>query len=239
MSRSSTSVSGANAGAGRYGSGTGSEGKRANSSCRLLLRRQVLEVACQEGAAARGRPAPLAERNYPFARKAAEVLLQPQHCAPQWVLAEGSPIDQILSDHRRLVIRAVDLLDHHAALAVELLSVQARASHEVAQQVDRLWRTLRAHRDVERHHVMTRVRVEHAAEPLGRLVDVLVRRVLLSALEHQVLEEVGHPVLLWALVARARVKRHQHRQRARAWQLDAVNRQPVCLDCGGLDGGHC
>ncbi len=36
-----------------------------------------------------------------------------------------------------------------------------------------------------------------------------------------------HPVLLRALVARARVERHEHRQRARARQRDAVDRQPV------------
>ena len=54
---------------------------------------------------------------------------------------------------------------------------------------------------------MAGVGVEHAAQPLGGLVDVLVGGVLLAALEHQVLEEVGHAVLLGALVAGARRRR--------------------------------
>ena len=40
--------------------------------------------------------------------------------------------------------------------------------------------------------------------------------VLLAALEHEVLEEVGHPVLLGSLVARARVERDEYGQRPRA-----------------------
>jgi hypothetical protein len=54
------------------------------------------------------------------------------------VIAERRLVDQVLGDHRRLVVRAVDLLDHDAALAVELLGVEARAPDEVGQQVDRL-----------------------------------------------------------------------------------------------------
>ena len=156
----------------------------------------------------------------------------PEHRASERVIAERRPVDQVLGDRRGLVVGAVDLLDHDAALAVELLGVQAGAPDEVAQQVDRLRRALGAHGDVERDQVVARVRVQHAAQPLGGLVDVLVRRVALAALEHQVLEEVRHPVLLRALVARARVERHEHRQRARARQLDAVDRQPVRGDRG-------
>ena len=89
------------------------------------------------------------------------------------MLAEGGPVDQVLGDHRGLVVGAVDLLDDHAALAVELLGVQARAPDEVAEQVDRLRGGLRADRDVEGDQVVAGVGVQHAAESLGRLVDVL------------------------------------------------------------------
>src|ERR1700728_3093113 len=143
------------------------------------------------------------------------------------MLAEGRLVDQVLRHGRGLVVRAVDLLDHDAALAVQLLRVEFGASHEVAQQVDRLRRRLRAHGDVERHEIVTRIGVEHAAQALGRLVDVLVGGVLLPALEHQMLEEVRHPVLLAALGARARIERHEHRQRARARQAHGVHGQAV------------
>ena len=119
------------------------------------------------------------------------------------MVAERGAVDQVLGDRRGLVVGAVDLLDHHAALAVELLGVDARAPDEVGQQVDRRGRALGAHGDVEGDEVVARVGVEHAAHPLGGLVDVAVGRVLLAALEDEVLEEVGHPVLLGALGARA------------------------------------
>ena len=61
----------------------------------------------------------------------------PEHRAPERVVAEGGTVDQVLRDGRGLVVGAVDLLDHDAALAVELLGVEARAPDEVGQQVDR------------------------------------------------------------------------------------------------------
>ena len=61
VSRSSTSGVGSSAGAGSYGSGSGSVGKRPNSSPERAVRGHVLEVADDERAAARARPAALAE----------------------------------------------------------------------------------------------------------------------------------------------------------------------------------
>ena len=233
MSRSSTSVCGANVRRRLIRLGLRQRGKAREALVQLGLGGQVVEVAGEERAAARARPAALAEGDDPLAREAAQVLLGPEHRAPERVLAERGAVDQVLGDRRRLVVGAVDLLDHDAALAVELLGVEARAPDEVGQQVDRLRRALGAHGDVEGDEVVAGVGVQHAAQPLGGLVDVLVGRVLLAALEHQVLEEVGHAVLLRALVARAGVERHEHRQRARARQRDAVDRQPV-----GRDGGR-
>ncbi len=83
----------------------------------------MVEVASQESPAACARPAALAERDDPLAGEAAQVLLRAEHRPPQGMLAERGPVDQVLGDGRGLVIGAVDLLDHHAALAVELLGV--------------------------------------------------------------------------------------------------------------------
>ena len=98
-------------------------------------------------------------------------------------------------------------------------------------------RRLGAHRDVEGDEVVRRVGVQRAAEPLGRLVDVAVVRVLLAALEDEVLEEVRHPVLLGALRAGAGVERDEDRDGARAVEADAVQRQAVGQRGGG-DRGH-
>ncbi len=97
----------------------------------------MLEVAREEGAAARARPAALAEGDDALAREAAQVLLGAEHRASERVIAEGGAVDQVLGDHRGLVEGAVDLLDDDAALAVELLGVDTGPSDEVAEQVDR------------------------------------------------------------------------------------------------------
>src|SRR6516165_11037134 len=98
----------------------------------------MVQVADQERTTARPRPAALAKGDDPLASEAAQVLLGAKHGAPQRVLSEGRPVDQVLGDRRGLVIGAVYLLDHHATLAVELLGVEPRTRDEVRQQVNRL-----------------------------------------------------------------------------------------------------
>ena len=108
---------------------------------------------------------------------------------------------------------------------------------EVGQQVDRVAGHLGAAGDVEGHEVVRRVRVEHRAHALGRLVDLAVVVVLLAALEHQVLEEVGHPVLLRPLGAGAGVERHEDGGRPRALDLDPVDRE-AGGEGRGFDSSH-
>src|SRR5437763_2349643 len=74
---------------------------------------------------------------------------------------------------------------------------------------------------------MAGVGIQHRADPLSRLVDVPIGRVVLATLEHEVLEEMSHPVLLGTLCPGARVERHQERDRARARHWDPVDRQAV------------
>ena len=106
----------------RFWLGQRREAREALLQLRILG--HVLEVAHQERAAVRARPAALAKRDDRLAREAAEVLLGPEDRASQRVIAERRPVDQVLGDRRRLVVCAVDLLDHDAALAVELLRVR-------------------------------------------------------------------------------------------------------------------
>src|SRR5436853_218438 len=69
-----------------------------------LGRGKVVEVANQERAGARASPAPLAKGDDRLAGERAQVLLGTKHGPPQRVLAEGSAVDQVLSDRRGLVV---------------------------------------------------------------------------------------------------------------------------------------
>ena len=198
----------------------------------------MVEIAHQERSAAPACPAPFSERDDALPGEAPEVLLGAEHGAPQRMLAEGRPIDQVLGDHRWLVEGAVDLLNHDAPLPVELLGIDAWPANEVRQQVDRSGGALGAHGDVEGDQVVARVGVQDSTQPLGRLVDVAVVGVLLASLEDQVLEEVSHPVLLGRLVAGAGVERHQHGEGAGAGHLDGVHGQFVGRDDACCDGCH-
>jgi len=84
---------------------------------------------------------------------------------------------------------------------------------------------------------MAGVGVEHGADPFGGLVDGAVVGVLLTALEHEMLQEMSHPVLLAALSPGAGVERDQDGQRAGALGGDAVQSQPV-LKRGHGDRAH-
>src|SRR3954462_14778522 len=127
----------------------------------------VLEVADDERAAAPAGPAALAERDDALARERPQVLLGAQDGAPERMVAERGLVDDLLGHHRGLVLVALDLLDDHAALAVELARVDLGPAHEVGEEVDRLYRRLGAHRDVEGDEVVARVRVQDAAHALG------------------------------------------------------------------------
>jgi hypothetical protein len=81
------------------------------------------------------------------------------------------------------------------------------------------------------------VGVQRAAHALGGLVDLAVVVVDLAALEHEVLQEVRHAVLLRALRAGAGVEGDEDRGGARALEGDAMHGQAV-RGGGGRDLGH-
>ena len=222
---------------GLEGLGAGQRGEALEELADGAVVGHVVEVADDERAAVRARPAALAEGDDRVARERPQVLLGAEHRAPERVVAERRLVDELLGDRRRLVLVALDLLDDDAALLVELVGVEVRAAGEVREQVDRLHRRLRADRDVEGDEVVRRVGVERPAERLGGVVDVAVVRVLLAALEDEVLEEVRHPVLLGTLRAGAGVEGREDRDRARAVKADAVQGQAVGQRGGG-DRGH-
>ena len=157
----------------------------------------------------------------------AQVLGGAQHGAPERVVAEHGLVDEVLGERRRLVLGARDLLDDDAALAVELVGVDLGPRDEIGEQIGGVEAALGPRGDVEGDEVVAGVGVEHGADALGRLVDVAVGRVLLSALEHEMLQKMGHPVLLGALGAGTGVEGGQDGHRARAGHRDAMQPQPV------------
>ena len=232
-SRCSTSVLGSKARRRHVGLGLGQVGEAREELVELAVGRHVVDVADDEGAAARARPAALAEGHDRVAREGAQVVLGAQHGAAQRVVAEVRAVDELLGHRGGLVLVALDLLDDDAALLVELGGIDLRAPDEVGEQVDRLHRRLGADGDVEGDEVVRGVGVQRAAHALGRLVDLAVVVVDLAALEHEVLEEVGHAVLVGALGARAGVEGDEDRRGARAVEGDAVDRKAVGGDGGG------
>ena len=161
-----------------------------------------LEVADDERGTRLGRPAARAEGDDPVAREGvAQMLGGAEHRAAERVVTEHRLVDEMLGHHRRLILGAGDLLDDDATLAIELLAVEVGTGDEVGEQVGGLQPALRASGDVKGDEVVAGVGVEHRADPFGALVDVAVVRILLAALEHEVLEEVGHAVLLGTLAA--------------------------------------
>jgi hypothetical protein len=205
----------------------GEVGKAREQLVQRPVRGDRVEVADHEGTAAGPGPAPFAKGHDSLAREGAQVLLGPEHGTSQRMVAHRRLVDQVLGQRRRLVVGAGDLLDHHASLAIELLGVDVRAPDEVGQEVGGLEGSLGPGRDVEGDEVVARVGVELRAHAFGRLVDVAVGRVLLAALEHQVLEEVGHPVLLGPFRACAGVERDQYGHGSRPLQRHAVEGQSV------------
>ena len=150
-----------------------------------------------------------------------------QDRAAERVVAEHRPIDQMLGDHRRLIFGARDLLHDDPALTVELVGIDPGSRDEVGQQVGRLEQPLGPGGDVERDEIVAGIGVEHRADRLGGLVDVPVVGVFLAALEDEMLEEVGHPVLIGALGPGAGVERGQQRDGAGAGDRDPVYAEAI------------
>ncbi len=227
-SRSVTRTRGECPGAGSNGSGRPNGLEALEQLIQTGIGAQSLEIPNrQRGPTARS-PLTVAEGDDAVTReRLSEMLGRPEHRAAQGMVAEHGLVDQVLGDGRGLVVVAGDLLDDDAALLVQLDRVERRAADEVRQQIGRLDALGRARGDVEGDHVMARVGVEDGAVALGRLVDVAVGLVLLAALEHEVLEEVRHAVLLGPLGAGAGIESDHQRDRARAVHGDPVQRQAV------------
>ena len=158
----------------------------------------------------------------------AQVLGGAEHRAAERVVAEHGLVDEVLGQRSAgwSSARAISWITTPRSRSSSSASSCGRATKSVSRSVASR-RALGPGGDVEGDEIVAGVGVEHGADPLGGLVDVAVGRVLLAALEHEVLEEVGHPVLLGPLGARAGVEGDEDRHRPRAGDRDAVQRQAV------------
>ena len=194
----------------------------------LTVAVEGVEVADHERGSGLRRPAAGAKGDDAVAReRVAQVLGGAQHRPAERMVTEHGLVDEVLGDRRRLVVVARDLLHDDAPLAVELLAVEVRSGHEVGEQVGRFGAALGPRGDVEGDEVVARVGVEHRTDPLGPFVDVAIVRVLLAALEHEVLQEVRHPVLLGALGPGSGVERGQDGDRTGSLDRDPMQPHPV------------
>ena len=230
-SRRSTSVCGANGGAGSAEPSGEIDGKRPNASARSessgrSARLPTRNAPPREPAHWRERKATIASRVNVRRCSSGPSTGRPSGWSPN---AARSIRCSATTDGWSLA-RAISWITTPRSRSSS--GIDLRAADEVGQEVDRVGRHLGAAGDVEGHQVVRRVGVEHRAHPLGGLVDLAVVVVLLAALEHQVLEEVRHPVLLGPLGAGAGVERHQHGGRPSALDLDPVDRE------AGRDGGR-
>ncbi len=155
------------------------------------------------------------------------MLLGAEDRATERMVAEHRAVDEDVRQVCGLVVGAGDLLNHDAALLLQLVGVEPRPADEVGEEVDRLDDPVGPDDDEEGDDVVAREGVHARTQDLGGGVDVAVGRMVLSALEDHVLEEMRHPALLGALDPRAGVEGDDRRDRARAVDADAEEWQPV------------
>ena len=134
------------------------------------------------------------------------MLLGAEDRAAEWMVAEHRAVDEDVRQVRGLVVGAGDLLNHDAALLLQLVGLEARPADEVGQEVDRLDDPVGPDDDEEGDDVVAREGVHPRTQDLGGGVDVAVGRMVLPALEDHVLEEMRDPVFLRALDPRAGVE---------------------------------
>jgi hypothetical protein len=90
-----------------------------------------------------------------------------------------------------LVLTLSQLFEHHLPFHGEVVAVQARLQHQIQQQRQRLAGCFRWDQHVEVHVVEAGGGVAAAPQGLNAAIE-LARRQLAAALEHHVLQKMGH-----------------------------------------------
>ena len=133
---------------------------------------------------------------------AADAGLGAEHRAAHRLAGEGGFLEMVEDDVVRRVVGLADLLQDHAALALQLVGGEGAVGQDVADDVGAEGEVLLQQLDVVGGLLARGVGVDVAADILDRLGD-LGRGAPLGALEGHVLEEMRDAVLGLGLVAGA------------------------------------
>jgi hypothetical protein len=139
--------------------------------------------------------------------------------------ADDVPAERLVSVEQLLVDAAdevagrvvvhVHLLDDHALLALDLVGLELRVAEHVDEDVEGDVAEVGGAPDVVAGVLLAGEGVELAADPVHLHPDVLRRRPAFRPLEEHVLGEVGDPVRVRGLVARAGREHDHARHRGR------------------------
>src|SRR2546422_139287 len=121
--------------------------------------------------------------------------------------------EEIVDDVVGRVLYHLDLLEDHRLLTLELVGVEERVEQNIRQQIDRERQVLVEDLDVEAGVLLGRKGVHLAADRVHRAGDRFGAAGG-PPLEHEMLDQMGHPAPILGLVARARLDPHPHRPRA-------------------------
>ena len=137
-----------------------------------------------------------------LAREAADDLGLAQHRPAHGLVGKGGRLEMIEDDVVGRVLGLADLLQHHGALARQLLGIEGRVLQDVADDVDGERQIGRQDLGVIGRLLAGGIGVEMAAHRLDLLGDG-AGRAALGALEGHMLQQMGDAVDLRRLVARA------------------------------------
>ena len=152
------------------------------------------------------------------------------HGPAELVVAEDAAGSEVVHEIGGVVLDHRDLLEHHLALGLERLVLEARARRHVAHDVERQRQVLVEHAHVHDGRLARRERVQLGAEAIGDARDLDLVEAL-AALEQQVLDEMRDARLARPLVARADADEDADRDRAHRIDLLGDDSQAVGKGC--------
>ena len=184
-----------------------------------------------------GRVPAVEVRDERVARRALHRLLAAEDVPAERVVAVHEVVEHAGYVVARRVEVHVHLLDDHALLAVDLLGVEARVAQHVDEHVECDVAALGGAAHVVAGDLLARERVELAPDRIDLRGDVARRRASLCPLEEHVLGEVGDPVRLGRLVARAGGEHDEARDGLGLLHRRSQHAEAVWQDVS-LEGAH-
>ena len=137
---------------------------------------------------------------------------------PQRMAAPEGSDEHLVDEVVGVVVRFAELLQDDAALDLDVVGLERRREHDIAQQIHRFRETAVERVRVEAGVLLRREGVDVPAQAIDRPRD-LDGRTAAGALEEDMLQEVGDPPLPGGLLARARPDEEAERERPHVLHL--------------------